>query len=595
MRSGHRRRRDRENGEQRAARQRADAERQRLSRESEGVEERRNRLLSDSGRHQQRRDGESRQERRARLSNDAERHRRERNRPSEMLEVALRERFAQSSYLGHLNYRCGNCGARHFLCEVKRQHPDLFLDALYGYGAQQRTQKNFMDNIRSFNSALAMASMGAQVDTFRGRGPYCYRIHGQVYHRIGPLHPQEGEERQYGQIYILDTEMAAQQRIGDVRNADCDPELMRFLSELISNINVYAQSFKMMSEVEQAEIALAERENRPPGNLRMVFEESRERGLLRRRYDIPTANEVAIEQNRLNFQRQNQPALRADYYRGLQDYVAGEDVNGPPGRRVILPSSYIGSPRSMHQAFQDAMAIVARFGKPTYFLTMTCNPQWKEIQENLFDGQLPSDRPDLTSRVFHAKLMELCSDLFKKHVLGEVQAYVYVIEFQKRGLPHCHMLLIMKERWKVRTPEECDRAVTAEIPNPETEPELHAAITSYMIHRRCGPADPQSPCMQSGSCSKRFPKPLRHHTSVEPDGYPLYRRRNRFPAEIHGVSYSDEWVVPTNPYLIMKYDCHINMEICGMISAVKYLYKYVYKGPDRANIQHRRCRRRMMR
>ncbi|KAK6031189.1 hypothetical protein OSTOST_02664 [Ostertagia ostertagi] len=146
--------------------------------------------------------------------------------------------------------------------------------------------------------------------------------------------------------------------------------------------------------------------------------------------------------------------------------------------------------------------------------------------------------------------MELCSDLFKKHVLGEVQAYVYVIEFQKRGLPHCHMLLIMKERWKVRTPEECDRAVTAEIPNPETEPELHAAITSYMIHRRCGPADPQSPDSQNLCVT------------------------------IH----SDEWVVPTNPYLIMKYDCHINMEICGMISAVKYLYKYVYKGPDRANI-----------
>ncbi|PIO73234.1 hypothetical protein TELCIR_04797 [Teladorsagia circumcincta] len=120
---------------------------------------------------------------------------------------------------------------------------------------------------------------------------------------------------------------------------------------------------------------------------------------------------VKIEQNRLNYQRQNQLNLRADYYSGLQDYVAGEDANGPPGRRVILPSSYIGSPRSMQQSFQDAMAIVARFGKPTYFLTVTCNPQWKEIQDDLFDGQTPSHRPDLTSRVFHAKLMELCTDL----------------------------------------------------------------------------------------------------------------------------------------------------------------------------------------
>ncbi|KAK6012894.1 hypothetical protein OSTOST_21926 [Ostertagia ostertagi] len=102
----------------------------------------------------------------------------------------------------------------------------------------------------------------------------------------------------------------------------------------------------------------------------------------------------------------------------------------------------------MQQAYQDAMAIVARYGKPTYFLTITCNPQWKEIQENLFHGQSPSDRPDLVARVFNAKLQELCNDLLRRHVLGEVEAYVYVIEFQKRGLPHCHMLLIMKDDWK---------------------------------------------------------------------------------------------------------------------------------------------------
>ncbi|KAK6735567.1 hypothetical protein RB195_018653 [Necator americanus] len=99
------------------------------------------------------------------------------------------------------------------------------------------------------------------------------------------------------------------------------------------------------------------------------------------------------------------------------------------------------------------MAIVARYGKPTYFLTITCNPQWQEFQENLYNGQAALDRPDLTARVLHGKLQELCDDLFKKHVLGDVEDYVYVIEFQKRGLPYCHMLSIMKERWKVRTVE----------------------------------------------------------------------------------------------------------------------------------------------
>ncbi|ETN75355.1 hypothetical protein NECAME_12431 [Necator americanus] len=136
--------------------------------------------------------------------------------------------------------------------------------------------------------------MGAQVDTISGRGPYCYRIHGQIYHRLGALHPHQGEQRQFGQIYILDTEMAAQQRLGNMRNSYCDSNLMLFLSEWFARNNVYAQSFKMMSEVEQMEIAAAQRENRQTIPIRMVFDDCRERCFAKGEYAIPTANEVAV-------------------------------------------------------------------------------------------------------------------------------------------------------------------------------------------------------------------------------------------------------------------------------------------------------------
>jgi len=49
----------------------------------------------------------------------------------------------------------------------------------------------------------------------------------------------------------------------------------------------------------------------------------------------------------------------------------------------------------MLQNYQDAMAIVAKFGKPDLFITMTCNPKWREIEENLLPGQQASDRPDI--------------------------------------------------------------------------------------------------------------------------------------------------------------------------------------------------------
>ncbi|KAG5530734.1 hypothetical protein RHGRI_025635 [Rhododendron griersonianum] len=41
------------------------------------------------------------------------------------------------------------------------------------------------------------------------------------------------------------------------------------------------------------------------------------------------------------------------------------------------------------------------------------------------------------------------------------------------------------------------------------------------------------------------------------------------------------WVVPYNPYLLSRYNCHLNVEICSGVKAVKYLYKYIYKGHDK--------------
>ncbi|VDP34758.1 unnamed protein product [Heligmosomoides polygyrus] len=205
--------------------------------------------------------------------------------------IARSETIPRPYHLGNLEHTCEHCGVLHFLSEVKRDHPSIFKECcdlgriLFNFfddfpeelrllyvgdptvlGERYRNQQSFLQNIRVFNSALTMASIGAQIDTVGGSGPYCYRIHGQIYHRIGPLYPSQENQRQYGQIYILDTEAAVQKKLSDVRNADCSPHIMRFLNDLLSRVNVYAQSFKTMSEVEQAEIALAEQENRAPAN-----------------------------------------------------------------------------------------------------------------------------------------------------------------------------------------------------------------------------------------------------------------------------------------------------------------------------------------
>jgi hypothetical protein len=46
----------------------------------------------------------------------------------------------------------------------------------------------------------------------------------------------------------------------------------------------------------------------------------------------------------------------------------------------------------------------------------------------------------------------------------------------------------------------------------------------------------------------------------------------------------NQWVMPYNPCLPRTFNCHINVEACGSIKSVKYLFKYIYKGHDRASV-----------
>lgn len=98
-----------------------------------------------------------------------------------------------------------------------------------------------------------------------------------------------------------------------------------------------------------------------------------------------------------------------------------------------------------------------------------------------------------------------------------------------------------------------------------------------MIHGQCGEANKNSPCMKDNKCSKRFPKQFCERTFQSTDGYPKYSRRdNGITVEKNGVILDNRWVVPYNLFLLSKYTAHINVEICTSVSAVKYLYKYVF-------------------
>jgi len=92
--------------------------------------------------------------------------------------------------------------------------------------------------------------------------------------------------------------------------------------------------------------------------------------------------------------------------------------------------------------------------------------------------------------------------------------------------------------------------------------------------------------MVNGKCSKCFPKEYRERTDWAEDNYPLYARPNNgLVFECNGARFTNQYVVLYYSQLLLLFDCHLNVEISARLGTVKYLSKYIYKGPDRATIE----------
>jgi hypothetical protein len=144
--------------------------------------------------------------------------------------------------------------------------------------------------------------------------------------------------------------------------------------------------------------------------------------------------------------------------------------------------------------------------------------------------------------------------IVKHRVFGDTRCWMYSIEWQKRGLPHAHILIWLVERIR---PDQIDDIICAEIPNPEIDPDLHDVIITNMIHGPCGTINSQSPCMVDGKCSKRYPPNLTAETITGNDGYPMYRRRSpddngrTITTKVKGNDFliDNTWIVPYSPLL----------------------------------------------
>ena len=311
---------------------------------------------------------------------------------------------------------------------------------------------------------------------------------------------------------------------------------------------------------------------------------------------------AAAKHSCLTWVWEHQKQLRTELYHGVVDALhEGVDL-ASIGKKVVLPASFTSGPRFMQRNLQNALALLRKFGGSDLFITFTANAGWREVQEALLLNQSAHERPDLIACVFHLKFESRLDDIMKKNIFGHAVGYVYTVEYQKRGLPHTHLIVFLDRSSRLATPEAIDKHISTEIPDENTQPRLYDVVKQFMVHGPCGPGL-TSPCMNNRhECTKNFPKPFRANTEITGDSYVHTRRRDDGRSIRVGNHYVDNrFIVSYCPYLTLRYEAHINVECTAGFHAVKYIYKvrvlffrlaphslshrqYVYKGPDRASL-----------
>ncbi|PIA32902.1 hypothetical protein AQUCO_04300087v1 [Aquilegia coerulea] len=493
------------------------------------------------------------------------------------------------------------------------QHPPQFLQRLMNFKGGPLSAK-FRKNIRRYNSMFALTSMGGKIDKSinNGRGPYVFKLHGQNYHKIGSLLPSDGRSSEsqlpgfdpkpkFAQLYIYDTEHEAQNRMGIYNDMVLNTEIVQGLMKMFDENNALVVALIVGDGgevVDHRDIIVEKR----TGGLQRITElhpsymamqyplifpygedgfwtnilynglvVARDKGRSNQRENEGRTLIMAgrlfqqflvdaytsVEEERLRWVWKNQKLIRSDLYQGLRDVVIrGDTAANVVGKRLVLPPTYTGVPRYMVQRFQDAMVICRWDGSPDLFITVTCNPKWSEITEalSLIPGQKSEDRPDIVSRMFNIKLDLLMDDLCIHNHFGKVWA---------DGAD------------KPNTSAKVNKIIFAELPDKALDPLTYDSVLEFMIHGPCGGDKESFPCMEKGKCSKRYLKQYSNDMIRDPEDFYIYSKTSINEYQLFHIHNLD---------LVLKYQCHINVEACNRGRAVKYLFKYIHKGKDRATI-----------
>ncbi|XP_074318536.1 uncharacterized protein LOC141655350 [Silene latifolia] len=486
------------------------------------------------------------------------------------------------------------------------------------YTSPDEDAVHFRAYARMYNNLFAFSSIGRNYVASTLKGIYVFTLHGQIYHHVPTLLPNDGRPK-YLQLYFYDGRHEALNRTG------CFPEVRGDIVNTLMQItqsNPYARFFRSLKELpidENTQIKL---------NRNTVLDQ--------RVYNAPTSDEVVViwtesssssesSTPHITVTAKDNQSHRIMHYYGCYDplqypllFPSGE-CGWVQGLRKVTPGTTQTESHAPDRASLELTQTVEGLledelnraeqgygpkdkiiscrqyycyklqNRPGNMLLRTgrCFQQYVVDIERLQESDSATDYLGGTSG-HEKKISEfngLGTQIVEKHIFGEVAAYVYVVEFQKRGLPHVHFLIILKDGYRLKCPADFDKFICAEIPSM-ANPSLRKTVLKHMMHGPCGKLNPACSCMKHanspGCCKYEYPKSYTSDTTVNGAGYPEYRRRNTGEKVlIRDHELDNRWVIPYNPYLLALFDYHLNVEVCSIMHAVKYLYKYIYKGHDK--------------
>ncbi|GJV28335.1 DNA helicase [Tanacetum coccineum] len=459
----------------------------------------------------------------------------------------------QYSHLGQCTCVCRHCGAMFWECErvasASYAADFVYNKCCYGgrtilwpppeypqYIKELFKYTHFMDNIRAYNQMFSMTSLGANVDSSinNGKGPYVFRISGQIYYWIGSVCPDQGHPPRFLQLYIHDTTNKVKNRMahfGNEHESGLKKEIVEDMIEFLDNHNALVQLFRTAhNKYMDADI--------------LEFKVRLYNVIGTRQYELPTAETVG--------------AILHPCYMSLQFpllFVYGEDGYQKDMKLANVPGQSTKANKrmsmNMYYSYQihdrlNHYSLLLRRGKlfQHYVVTAYCaieqsrldyirqkqNDIRNEYLSGIYDAIVRADRDGsdlglrtvLTAsftggpRYMYAHYLDalaICQIHGSPSFLitftcnakwPEIEEFMEPFPHSihnrvpKRGLPHCHSLLWINAALKVHQDIDVDEYISVELPDPTMDADGYAVISELMIHGPCGYANTNAACMKDG-------------------------------------------------------------------------------------------------